>query len=297
MTAIHPDANLGYVHLTVANLARSLAFYQENLGFKLHRRDGQTAYLGAGGPDLLLLTEQPGARQISGVTGLYHFAILTPSRLALAQSLRRLAETRTPVQGFSDHGVSEAIYLADPDGNGIEIYRDRPRSEWPWANGQLAMVTDPLDVEGILAELGSQPEPWTGLSPQTTLGHIHLHVARIKEAETFYCDVLGFDLMQRFGYSASFISAGGYHHHIGANIWAGLNAPPPPPDAAGLRYFTINLPTETALAEVVERIEQAGLTFQHRDQIVFLRDPSRNGVVLSAGQSPEAIAGVVSIGS
>ncbi len=188
MTAhtIHPDTHLGYVHLTVANLERSLAFYQDRLGFQLRRRSGQTAYLGAGGPDLLLLTEQPGARQVSRVTGLYHFAILTPSRVALAQSLRRLAETRTPVQGFSDHGVSEAIYLADPDGNGIEIYRDRPRSEWPWENGQLAMVTDPLDVEGILAELGPQPEAWPGLSPQTTLGHIHLHVARLKEAEAFW---------------------------------------------------------------------------------------------------------------
>jgi catechol 2,3-dioxygenase len=266
------------------------------LGFQYREREGHTAYLGAGEADLLLLTEQAGARSVTGVTGLYHFAILTPSRLELAQSLRRLAETRTPVQGFSDHGVSEAIYLADPDGNGIEIYRDRPRHAWPWTNGQLAMVTDPLDVQGILAELDPQPQAWAGLAAQTTLGHIHLHVARIKEAETFYCDILGFDLMQRFGNSASFISAGGYHHHLGANIWAGLNAPPPPPDAAGLRYLTIRLPNQVELNQVVERLEQAQLTYRQQGDIVFVRDPAGNGIVLTTDQPAEAIAAWVGEG-
>lgn len=287
--SIHPATTIGYVHLTVANLDRSLRFYQENLGFQLHRRDDDTAYLGAGGPDLLVLTEQPGARPISGVTGLYHFAILTPSRLALAQSLRHLAETRTPLQGFSDHLVSEAIYLADPDGNGIEIYRDRPRSEWPRQNGQLQMATDPLDIQGILAELETQPAPWAGLEPETVIGHVHLHVATIPSAEAFYVGALGFDLILRYGPSASFISAGGYHHHLGLNTWAGVNAPPPPPDAAGLRYFTINLPDSAALAAVVERIQQAGLAFQEKDGVVFLRDPARNGVVLSVGQDAKTI--------
>ncbi|MCK6626032.1 MAG: VOC family protein [Anaerolineae bacterium] len=287
--SIHPATTIGYVHLIVANLDRSLAFYQENLGFQLHRRDGDTAYLGAGGPDLLVLTEQPGARTVSGVTGLYHFAILTPSRLALAQSLRHLAETRTPLQGFSDHLVSEAIYLADPDGNGIEIYRDRPRSEWPRQNGQLQMATDPLDVQGILAELETQPAPWAGLEPETTIGHVHLHVATIPSAEAFYVETLGFDLIMRYGPSASFVSAGGYHHHLGLNTWAGVNAPPPPPDAAGLRYFTINLPEASALAAVVERIQQAGLAFQEKDGVVFLRDPAQNGVVLATCQGAGTI--------
>jgi catechol 2,3-dioxygenase len=291
--SIHPTTSIGYVHLSVANLDRSLAFYQDKLGFQLRRRDGATAYLGAGGPDLLVLTEKPGARPVSGVTGLYHFAILTPSRLALAKSLRRLAETRTPVQGFSDHWVSEAIYLADPDGNGIEIYRDRPRSEWPCQNGQLQMATDPLDIQGILAELESQPEPWTGLEPATTIGHVHLHVATIPSTESFYVDTLGFDLILRYGPSASFVSAGGYHHHLGLNTWAGVNAPPPPPDAAGLRYFTINLPDEPALAVVVERIKGAGVTFREKDEVIFLRDPAQNGVVLSAGQEAEVVAAKV----
>jgi catechol 2,3-dioxygenase len=291
--SIHPDTTIGFVHLTVANLDRALTFYQAKLGFQLHRRNGDTAYLGVGGPDLLVLTEQPGARSVSGVTGLYHFAILTPSRVALAQSLRHLAETRTPLQGFSDHLVSEALYLADPDGNGIEIYRDRPRSEWPRQNGQLQMATDPLDIEGILAELGPQPEPWTGLQPETLIGHVHLHVATIPAAEAFYIDTLGFDPILRYGPSASFVSAGGYHHHLGLNTWAGVNAPPPPPDAVGLRYFTITLPDAAALAAVVERIERAGVAFQENDGIVFMPDPSQNGVVLSVGREAERVAAVV----
>jgi catechol 2,3-dioxygenase len=291
--SIHPDTSIGYVHLSVANLERSLTFYQDKLGFQLRWRSGQTAYLGAGGPDLLLLTEKPGARPVSGVTGLYHFAILTPFRLALAQSLRRLAETHTPVQGFADHWVSEAIYLADPDGNGIEIYRDRPRSEWPRQNGQLQMAADPLDIKGVLAELEPQPEPWNGLETATTIGHVHLHVATIPSAEAFYCDNLGFDLILRYGPSASFVSAGGYHHHLGLNTWAGINAPPPPPDAAGLRYFTINLPDAAALEAVSRRIEQAGVNFKEKDGVIFLRDPAQNGLVLSAGQQAETVAAKV----
>jgi catechol 2,3-dioxygenase len=290
--SIHPATSIGYVHLSVTNLDRSLTFYQDKLGFQLRQRDSATAYLGAGGPDLLLLTEKPGARPVSGVTGLYHFAILTPSRLALAQSLRRLAETRTPVQGFADHWVSEAIYLADPDGNGIEIYRDRPRSEWPHQNGQLQMATDPLDIKGILAELEPRPEPWTGLEAATTIGHVHLHVATIPSAEAFYGEILGFDLILRYGPSASFVSAGGYHHHLGLNTWAGVNAPAPPPDAVGLRYYTINLPDAAALATVVESIERAGVAFQEKDGVILLRDPAQNGVVLSVGVEVERIAAV-----
>jgi catechol 2,3-dioxygenase len=288
--SIHPNTTIGHVHLTVADLDRSLDFYQQIIGLQLRHRQGQTAYLGTGGPDLLLLTEQPGARQVSGVTGLYHLAILVPSRLALAQSLRRIAETRTPVQGFADHWVSEAIYLPDPDGNGIEIYRDRPRAEWPRQNGQLQMATDPLDVSGVLAELGSQSLPWTGLERETVIGHVHLHVATIPAAEAFYVDTLGFDLVLRYGPSASFVSAGGYHHHLGLNTWAGVNAPPPPADAAGLRYYTINLPDVAALAAVLESIERAGVDFQEKDGIIFLRDPAQNGVVLSVGVGAERIA-------
>jgi len=277
--------SLGYVHLTVANLDRSLAFYQHALGFKLHRRDAtaDTAYLGAGGPDLLALTELPGARHAPRRTGLYHFAILVPSRLQLAHSLKQIADTQTPVQGFADHLVSEAIYLGDPDGNGIEIYRDRPRAEWHDAQGNFRMGTEPLDIDGVLSELeGHEDEQseWNGLDPATTLGHMHLKVASTRDSKTFYCDVLGFDKMVDWP-SALFISTGGYHHHLGLNTWESAGAPPPPPDAAGLRYFTMNLPDKNEVDKVLDRVRHAGLAVEEHPQGWLLRDPSQNGIVLA----------------
>ncbi|MBP7691213.1 MAG: VOC family protein, partial [Anaerolineales bacterium] len=182
------ELQLGYVHLNVSNLERALKFYEHALGFRLHRRDGgATAYLGAGGPDLVVLTEQPGALRPRRTTGLYHFAILTPSRPALAHSIQHIAETRTPVQGAADHLVSEALYLPDVDGNGIEIYRDRPRAEWRDAAGNFRMDTLPLDLDGLMRELPAAA--WTGLAPAPVLGHMHLHVRDIPEARAFYVDV------------------------------------------------------------------------------------------------------------
>jgi catechol 2,3-dioxygenase len=250
----------------------------------LHRQGDGQAFLGAGETDLLILSEQPGARRVKGVTGLYHFAVLVPNRPALAQALRRIAETGVPVEGFADHGVSEAIYLPDPDGNGIEIYRDRPRPEWPVENGQLKMMTDPLDVEGLMA--AAPAEPWPGLPAGTVIGHVHLHVARIASAESFYAEIVGFDLMQRYGPSASFLAAGGYHHHVGINTWAGLNAPPPPADAAGLRWFSLALPNETALNETADRVRQAGLPLTEQPEGLLTRDPAGNGVMLAVVARP-----------
>ncbi|MEM7348358.1 MAG: VOC family protein [Chloroflexota bacterium] len=283
--ALPVDIQLGYVHLTVANLDRSLAFYQDIIGLELHQQQTGTAYLGVGDKPLLRLTEQPNARRVSGTTGLYHFAILVPSRLALAQSLKRIAETRTPVEGFADHLVSEAIYLPDPDGNGIEIYRDRPRTEWTYEpNGRLNMGTDPLDVEGVLGELAGNPQPWTGLHPDTVMGHIHLHVAHLEEAETFYRDVLGFDLMLQYGGMASFLSVGGYHHHLGFNTWAGVGAPPPPTDALGLRWWTINLPNQAALDQLLAQLAHSDIVTETMDEGWFLRDPAQNGLMLAVSE-------------
>jgi catechol 2,3-dioxygenase len=281
--SIHPDTTIGTVSLTVSDLDRSLAWYQEALGFSVHRNGDGVAHLGAGGADLVELVEQPGARQVTGTTGLYHFAVLVPSRLALALSLKRIAVTQTPVQGFADHGVSEAIYLSDPDGNGIEIYRDLPRENWPVKNGQLQMVTDPLDLDDLLSEVDNGNGSSNGLNAATAIGHIHLHVADIPQTEAFYHDLIGFDLMQRFGGSATFLSAGGYHHHLGGNTWAGVNAPPPPQDAVGLRWYTINLPNQEALQPITDRLHTAGIAIQERDQGLFVRDPSGNGVVLAVG--------------
>jgi catechol 2,3-dioxygenase len=279
--SIPPDTTLGPVVLTVADLSRSLDFYRDRLGFKLHRQQDGTAALGAGGADLLVLVEQPGAQRTPRTTGLYHFAVLVPSRLALAHSLRRLIETETPVQGFADHLVSEAIYLPDPDGNGIEIYRDRPRDQWPRVNGQLQMATHPIDLNGILGELTGRDKQWIGLHPDTVIGHMHLHVRNVDEAERFYHEVLGFDKIMRYGPSAAFLSAGGYHHHIGLNTWAGVGAPPPPPESVGLRWFTIQLPDPAARDAIVDRCRQTGVTVEEHDDGLFMRDPSQNGIVLA----------------
>jgi catechol 2,3-dioxygenase len=276
-----PQTTVGTVSLTVSNLERSLAYYQNNLGLALQSQEKDTARLGAGENTFLILTEEPGARPPGRTTGLYHFAILTPSRVALAQSLRRLIETRTSVSGFADHGVSEAIYLSDPDGNGIEIYRDRPRAEWPIKNGELQMVSDPLDLQGILDELREQDAPWTGLHPDTVLGHMHLHVADIPQAVQFYRDVIGLDLMQYFGNSAGFLSAGGYHHHLGINTWNGIGAPPPAPGSAGLRWYSLILPNRDEVDQVVNRVRAAGIPFEERAEGVALRDPAQNMLVLA----------------
>jgi catechol 2,3-dioxygenase len=283
MTApsLPPALTLGYVHLTVNDLDRSLVFYQNALGFNVHRREGGTAYLGAGGADLLALTEQRGARHYPRRTGLYHFAVLVPSRLELAHSLKRIAETETPVQGFADHLVSEAIYLSDLDGNGIEIYRDRPRNEWVDADGNFRMGAEPLDIDGVLSELRGNGSEWTGLHSGTVLGHMHLQVRNIAEANAFYCNVLGFDLMAHLG-SALFISAGGYHHHIGLNTWASLGAPPPPPDAVGLRYFVIRLPNQAEVEKVLGRARNVDLPVEEHAQGWWVRDPSQNAIVLAA---------------
>jgi len=284
-SVIHPDTRLGYVHLTVSDLGRSLAFYQRSLGFQLHRREAETAYLGAGGDDLLVLTERPGAIRVPRRTGLYHFAILVPSRLALAQSFQNLIETETKLDGGADHLVSEALYLSDPDGNGIELYRDLPRSAWEYENGMPRMATEPFDFQGVLGELENDPGPWSGLHPDTVLGHIHLHVAHLPEAVAFYEKVLGLDLVTVIQGSAAFLSAGGYHHHLGVNTWNGVGAPPPPPDSVGLRYFTVQLPNEKEQAELLARIGNAGVSIEKREHGLFVSDPSQNGIMFTVNES------------
>lgn len=280
--SIHPDTNLGAVSLTIRNLDRSLEFYQTRLGFQQNARNDNGAVLGVPGRDLVFLTENPNAQIYSHTTGLYHFAIRVPTRLDLARSLNQLAITKTAVQGFADHLVSEAIYLSDPDGIGIEIYRDRPREQWQYENGRLKMGTDPLDIESLLNELTEQPDNWNGLHPDTTMGHVHLHVAQLDSAEKFYRATVGFDLVLRYGPSASFLAAGGYHHHIGINTWAGVGAPPPPPDASGLRWFSIELPDDGALRQMIGRIAGAQIELLETDTGYLVRDPSSNGIMLAA---------------
>lgn len=286
MSSIHPDTSLGAVHLTVSALGRSLEFYREILGFSVLRQDEAVAELGTGSTPLVVLSERPGATpKPPNTTGLYHFAILLPARADLARALRRLADTRYPIEGASDHLASEALYLADPDGNGIEIYADRPRSAWTYRNGQLQMATVALDVEGLMKELQTDPRPWNGLPSGTRIGHIHLHVADLRAAEAFYRDVLGFDLVLHYGTSASFLSAGGYHHHIGLNTWAGVGAPPPPPGAAGLRWFTIVVPDRAEAERILRRAQEAGVRCEDQNGGVFLCDPSGNRMRLASSLS------------
>jgi catechol 2,3-dioxygenase len=234
------------------------------------------ARLGAGGCELLRLTEIAGAPPSTRETGLYHFALLLPDRASLARWLAHAARTRVPLTGLSDHFVSEAIYLSDPDLHGIEIYADRPRELW---EGQVMerMTTEPLDVRGLLGELDDpDAEPFDGLPAGTTMGHVHLRVRDVAETVAFYRDVLGFDLTAQLGPMAAFFSAGGYHHHIGANTWESRGAGPPPEGAAALRSATIVLPDSAELERV---LEAAGADEP------LVRDPSGNALVLAVARS------------
>ena len=212
---------------------------------------------------------------------MYHFAVLLPDRKSLARLLYHLAETKLGVQGAADHGVSEALYLADPDGNGIELYRDRRKNEWPVDDlGRLQMGTEALDIDDLVMELKGGLEPYQGLPQKTTIGHVHLQVRNLAEAEQFYNGALGFKVMQRYESGAIFVSAGGYHHHIGLNTWAGEGAPPPPADATGLRWFEVVLPDSAALDGVLARLKAAGVTGEEQDGGVLVHDPSQNGILL-----------------
>lgn len=284
--SIDPKTRCGAVALVVADLPRSLRYYQDRIGLRLHRQEEGRAWLGAGGEDLLHLVEQPGARPVQrGRTGLYHFALLTPSRPELAKVLHHLLRTETPIDGASDHGVSEALYLADPDGHGIEIYRDRPKREWPFQGPRLHMTTDPLDARGLLATAPHGDDGWEGLPPATTIGHVHLHVADLGAAEDFYVNILGLDLMQRFGSQASFVSAGGYHHHLGLNTWAGVGAPPPPDTAARLAWFELVLPDAAALEKVTTRLQTASLGAPANGGGWRVPDPARNLLIVRSAQA------------
>ena len=174
--------------------------------------------------------------------------------------------------------MSEAIYLADPDGNGIEIYADRPSSTWEYVDGKLRMDTLPFDAQGVLAELVVDAAPWQGIDARTKMGHIHLHVGDLNASGAFYTDVLGFEYMAGL-HSAAFVSAGGYHHHIGFNTWNGIGAPPPPPDAVGLRYFSVILPNERERTRILERLSAAGIPYEQADGGVMASDPARNRIL------------------
>lgn len=278
---LSPQATLGEVELTVADLERSIDYYRREIGLAIVERGERRVALGTpGGAPLLVLVEEPGARRSGRHTGLYHFALLVPERLDLARWLAHAARDRVRLVGLSDHFVSEALYLSDPDGHGIEIYWDRPRAVW---EGQVAarMTTVALDVESLLGELDGGPEgPYPGLPAGTVIGHVHFKVAAIPATVGFYRDVLGFGLMAQLGAQAAFLAAGGYHHHIGANVWESAGATPPPPGAAALRHATLRLPDEGERNRVLERLAAAGLHPEEAAGGPLVRDPSGNALLL-----------------
>ena len=247
--AIDPATRIGTVRLTVSDLAASRNFYERALGLRSFEGDNGTIAFGAD-PDQRLI-ELRGDSQAPPLdrraTGLFHLAVLLPTRRDLALALARLAEVRWPLDGASDHLVSEALYLSDPDGNGIEIYRDRPREEWRRKGDQLEMATLPLDLRDVMTELaggdGAQPH----VPPETTIGHVHLQVAELADTEAFYSGVLGFDVTVRGYPGALFVSAGGYHHHLGLNTWHSAGSPPPPPGSIGLDSYEVIVPDADAL--------------------------------------------------
>lgn len=283
--SIDPHTRLGTVALTVRDLSRSQSFYERVLGLSaIETADDGTVGLGvAGGPALVSLRADASAPALDRrATGLFHVAILMPSRRDLAVALARLAQARWPLDGASDHLVSEALYLSDPDGNGIEIYRDRPREEWPRLDGVLQMATLPLDLHELIGELDSS-EPLAAQAPTgTTVGHVHLQVADIAASEAFYSGILGFDVVVRTYPGALFVSAGGYHHHLGLNVWNSRGGSPPAPGAVGLRHYEILLPTADALNDVLARIADVGPAAEKAGDGWLVRDPSRIGVQLRA---------------
>jgi catechol 2,3-dioxygenase len=280
--AIHPETAIGAVRLTVADLARSRDFYERVIGLRGTEHDDGTLTLGAPGeaPLIELIADASAPALDRRATGLFHLAILLPTRRDLALALRRLGEARWPLDGASDHLVSEALYLSDPDGNGIEIYRDRPRDEWPHDGDTLQMATLPLDLESVIGELLSPEDRAETAPPGTTMGHVHLQVADIPQAEAFYSGALGFDVIVRGYPGALFVSAGGYHHHIGVNTWHSDGSSPPAPGAIGMRAFEIELPDQDALEHTVERATTAGVEARRHGGSAVLVDPSGNTVVL-----------------
>jgi catechol 2,3-dioxygenase len=278
---IATGTTVGPVHLTVAELDRSLDYYTEAVGLEVLEQGRERANLGAGGRELLVLVEEHGARPARGFTGLYHFALLVPRRSDLAGWLAHAARDRVPLVGLSDHFVSEALYLSDPDEHGIEIYWDRPREHW---EGQVAarMTTLPLDVDSLLGELDDPGSaPFDGLPAGTVVGHVHLKVADIPASVAFYRDALGFGLMAQLGRQAAFLAAGGYHHHVGANTWESRGAPAPPPGTAALRHATIVLPGEAERDGVLERLERHGHIPGPGGPGPVVRDPSGNALLLA----------------
>lgn len=287
-TSLPADAHIGRVRLRVADLERSLGFYRDVLGFSVTRDEGRVITLSPGGESesvgddaapvsqaLIVLEETPGiaSRPRRPVTtGLYHVALLVPTRRALGRALIGLGVSRYPLRGMSDHAVSESLYLDDPDGNGLEIYADRPRAEWPRVDGGIVMTVDPMDVKAVLGAADERPGPWTGLPRETVVGHVHFTVSGLERSLEFYRDVIGFDVTMRIPTLVA-VSAGGYHHHVNLNTWAGEGAPRDSEQMAGIASWELVIADGDAHGMAVARVEGARARSGGRADAVAARDP------------------------
>ena len=296
--SIHPKTLIGEVSLTVANLERQITFYRDVVGFSVLQQDARSAALGAAavgaglGRTLVRLTEEPAFRRQRGVTGLYHFAVLFPNRRELARALGRLMALQYP-NSPTDHIMTKTTYFDDPEGNGLELYAESPEDGgWSMADGQyvtrradgsISSGREPLDVEALLSHLMKEDRLDAPVPSEARVGHVHLHVRNVDEAVDFYHGVLSFDLQGHArAFRMAFVSAGGYHHHIGLNTWQGEGAPVPPPDALGMRHFSVVLPGKAELDRVVSRVRAKGIALEESDAGVLVHDPSHNGVLLTA---------------
>ncbi|MFS0562168.1 VOC family protein [Terribacillus sp. 179-K 1B1 HS] len=273
-----PQTYIGQVKLRVADLAQSVAYYTKVIGLRIIEESQGKVSLGTGGEILLYLEEGQGLqRKPDRHAGLYHFALLLPSRADLADVVKFYVLNRVPF-GASDHGVSEAIYLNDPDGNGIEIYADKPDADWVWIDGEIQMTTDPLDGDSLLKE--ASEKEWHGLPDGTIMGHIHLYMRHLGDAAAFYNNVLGFETVVSGYPGALFVSTGRYHHHIGLNTWHGANAPSVNPDEAGMEWFSIVFPDEKTLLAAAARAKATGLSVNQENNVYILKDPVGSNVRL-----------------
>jgi catechol 2,3-dioxygenase len=289
---IHPDSKPGFVHLTVANLDQQIAFYQNTIGLQLHWRESDSAGLGTGLADLLRLTEVQGARRFRGTSGLYHMAFLLPDRRELARVVRRFFNQRY-TNYPTDHILTKSVYLDDLEGNNIEIYTESPEDGTfgvengnivaRRTNGSLSDGREPMDLDKLFSHLSGEDRLNAPMPSETKIGHVHLFVANLNATRHFYHDLLGMDDM---GVARAFrmgmVSAGGYHHHIGYNTWQGEGAPPSPSNSLGMRYFSFYLPNPTELERMAEHMLQIGVTFERREEGLFIRDPSQIGLLLIA---------------
>lgn len=280
-TPIDVRTRLGTVGLVVADLDRSVAFYEQVIGLRLLERIDGRALLGVDGDALVELVEEPGAEPVDRSTGLFHLALLLPTRIDLAQWVQHAIDDRIQIDGASDHVVSEALYLHDPDGHGIELYADRDREIWTGKVQEL-MTTLALDLPSLLAEVDSaDPIPYPGLPLGTTMGHVHLKVADLPATIAWYRDLVGFALMATYGPQAAFLAAGGYHHHIGANTWLSGGASQSGPGTARLDRITIVLPTAIELERVRAQVRAGGAEPLALDGAWQTLDPSGIAVHLT----------------